>query len=331
MTEESNGDNQMVPIAIGALIKVGEAGQKFADSAAVETGGLLRRILGPSADVIGQDWADRLRRKNMERLLVKTEKHAGSDSDPGWAQPRVAAAVFEAAQYADEEIVTDYLSGVLASARKPDGGNDDALPWSNLISRLSALQLRAHYLIYLNLRQVVKASGEKTRLYEFKSREVAFPMEDFLEAVGLDRDGSDFYRLADALQGMSKEDLIDSVGYGDRDFFSKHSGNLDKQFKFLPRKRLSTPFDQQIQITFSSFGVQFFLWGLGFGMSHDTAYLDSGREFLIDSDSPVTNVLIEGVDFVESYWVELDDEGNPAGAAGSGATTEVVTAPQSGL
>jgi len=321
----------MDPLAIGALVKVGEAGQKFADSAAAETGGLLRRILGPSADVIGQDWADRLRRKNMERLLAKTEKHAGSDSDPGWAQPRVAAAVFEAAQYADEEIVTDYLSGVLASARKPDGGNDDALPWSNLISRLSALQLRAHYLIYLNLRQVVKASNEKTRLYEFESREVAFPMEDFLEALGLDRDGSDFQRLADALQGMKKEDLMADFSYGGRDFFSKHAGNLDKKFKFLPRRRLNTPFDDQIHITFSPFGVQFFLWGLGLGMAHDTVYLDSHRELLLDSDSTVTNELIKDVDLVESYWVELDDEGNAAGAAGSDATTEVVPAPQSGV
>lgn len=129
----------MDPVVVGVVVKLGEVGEKVADSAAKETGGLLTRLLGPSADVIGQDWAERLRQTNMARLLKKTEKLAAGKGDPGWAQPRVANAVFEAAQYANDEIVTDYLSGVLASSREPDGGTDDALPWSSLVSRLSAL------------------------------------------------------------------------------------------------------------------------------------------------------------------------------------------------
>lgn len=306
----SNGDS-MDPVAAGAVVKVGEAGQKFADLAAAETGGLLRRLLGPSADVIGQDWADRLRQRNMDRLLRKTEKHAEGSPDPGWAQPRVAAAVFEAAQYANDEVVTDYLSGVLASSREPNGGTDDAVPWSNLVSRLSALQLRAHYVIYSSIRPVLQADSTKTRLYEFEDHALVLPMLDFLEAVGLDRGRSDFQRLADALQGMAQEDLIDGFAYGDRDFFSKQEGNVDKALEYLPRKRLDTPFEDVLKIRFSPFGVQLYLWGVGHGMAHDTDYLDPKRSYAVEgSDEGPTLEPLNDVGFMKDYWTELDEEGN---------------------
>ena len=299
----------MDPIILGAVAKAGEVSMKVADSAAKETGGLLSRLLGPSADVLGQDWAERLRQKNMSRLLNKTEKHAEGKTDPGWAQPRVANAVFEAAQYANDEIVTDYLSGVLASARAPEGGADDALPWSALVSRLSALQLRAHYVIYLNLRQLLRANDTVTRLYQFPSRAVAFPMSTFLQAVGLDPEGDDFDRMSDALFGLRQEDLIDDFAYGSRDFFTEHDRKERQEFKFLAHRKLETPFEEVLQINFSNFGVQFFLWGLGFGMAHDTDYIDPERDFALhDPDPSLSTEPLQGIGFIDDYWVEIEAE-----------------------
>lgn len=308
-----DGGEEVDPIVAGAILKAGQAGEKLADSVAAETGGLLRRLLGPSADVIGQDWADRLRQRNMARLLRKTEKHAEGNPDPGWAQPRVAAAVFEAAQYANDEIVTDYLSGVLASSRAPEGGNDDALPWSNLVSRLSALQLRIHYVAYANFRQILRAAEDKTRLFEFKSNQIALPMRAFLSAVGLDPDGSDFQRFADALQGLRQEDLLSDFAYGNRAFFNEQEEKGTLVFKYMPKttRRLETPYDDVLLLGYSPFGVQFFLWGVGLGMAHDTDYLDPERSLeLDDPDELVSRDPIKGVGFTDSFWVEYDAEGN---------------------
>ncbi|KAB1864574.1 hypothetical protein [Microbacterium algeriense] len=306
----------MDPIILGAVAKAGEVGVKAADSVAKETGGLLSRLLGPSADVLGQDWAERLRQKNMARLLSKTEKHAEGKADPGWAQPRVANAVFEAAQYANDEIVTDYLSGVLASSREPDGGTDDALPWSSLVSRLSALQLRIHYVFYANLRQIVKATEERQRLFHFESREVLLPMREFLPAIGLDADGTDFQRFADAMQGLAQEDLIKDYAYGDREFFTEQRA---KEFSFprlrgMPQKKsvLETPYDDVLRIDFSSFGVQFFLWGVGHGMAHDTDYLDPDQDLLLnDPDALISDAPLTGIGFAEQFWKEYEVEEDP--------------------
>lgn len=299
----------MDPAVASAVVKLGEVGEKVAESAAEETGGLLTRLLGPSADVIGQDWAERLRQTNMARLLKKTERLAAGKADPGWAQPRVANAVFEAAQYANDEIVTDYLSGVLASSREPEGGTDDALPWSSLVSRLSALQLRTHYVFYSNLRQIVRATEGRTRLFEFEETQVALPLRDFLLAIGLAADGTDFQRLADALQGLKQEDLIGGYGYGQRDFFTERSEKDYPHFDLsgAPRKRrvFEPPYDDVLQISFTPFGVQFFLWGVGAGMAHDTYYLDPAQELLIkDPDSQLSVEPLNGIAFSDSYWTE---------------------------
>lgn len=306
----------MDPIILGAVAKAGEVGVKAADSAAKETGGLLSRLFGPSADVIGEGWADRLRQKNLTRVLTKTERLAAGKSDPGWAQPRVANAVFEAAQYANDEIVTDYLSGVLASSRETDGGTDDALPWSSLVSRLSALQLRIHYLYYLNLRQIVKATDERSRIYEFESSDVYMQLGEFCRALGLADDASDFQRFADAMQGLKQEDLISGYAFGNRDFFDERYGARFTMPKLrgVPQKKrvLETPFDDVLQIAFTPFGVQLFLWGLGFGAAPDTDYLDPDRVLSIqDADALVSAEPLESIGFADDFWTEYEIEDDP--------------------
>ena len=303
----------MDPIITGAVAKAGEVGMKAADSATKEAFSLLSRLLGPSADVIGEDWADRLRHKNMTRLLEKTEKHAQGKAEPGWAQPRVAAAIFEAAQYANDEIVTDYLSGVLASSREPDGGTDDALPWSSLVSRLSALQLRTHYVFYSNLRQIASVTRERKRIFDLETTHVAISLAEFLPAVGLDPGEHGLQRLSDALQGLKQEDLVGGFGYGDRDFWTDRYEKSHPRYKLrgLKQKRrvLETPFEEVLQISFTPFGVQLFLWGLGHGTADDTDYFNPDLHLVInESDPSATSQQLNDIDLSNEYWVEYEME-----------------------
>jgi hypothetical protein len=50
--------------------------------------------------------------------------------------------------YCDDELIADYLGGVLAGSRTLPGGDDRAVSWSKIVTSLSALQVRAHYLLY---------------------------------------------------------------------------------------------------------------------------------------------------------------------------------------
>lgn len=306
----------MDPVVTGVVVEAGKIGTKIADSAASETVSLLQRLLGPSADVIGEGWADRLRQRNLTKLLEKTEKRSSGGANPGWAQPRVADAVFGAAQFASDEIVTDYLSGVLASARSPEDPSDDALPWSNLVARLSALQLRIHYVAYLNFRQVLRATEEKSRLYKFTSRSISLPSKPFLAAVGLDPEGSDFQRFSDAVHGLRQEDLFADFAYGERDFFTSHEAERRKPYPsiYTHERRFETPYEDVIILHYSPFGVQFFLWGIGLGMALDTDYIDPVQNLhLEDTPESTLNVLLEGVGFTDSFWKEYDSEGKPIG------------------
>lgn len=138
-------------------------------------------------------------------------------------------------------------------------------------------------------------------------------MRDFLSAVGLDLEGSNFQRFADALHGLRQEDLLSDFAYGPRAFFNEQEDKNKLVFDFVPKtsRLLETPCDDVLLLSYSSFGVQFFLWGVGLGMARDTDYLDPERPLALDDpDVLVGRDLIEGVGFTDSYWVEYDADGN---------------------
>jgi hypothetical protein len=110
---------------------------------------LILKILGPTAEYIGegvQAWTAR-RVINVQRVLMKAGERLGSRLDePGSVPPRVLKAVLEEAQVAEDELMAEYLGGVLASSRSEVGRDDRAA--AATIGRLSTYALRAHYVFY---------------------------------------------------------------------------------------------------------------------------------------------------------------------------------------
>ena len=168
----------IVTAGIGSVAKIVDANSA---EAAKVGGRLWMLLLGPSAKVVGDDWAERLKQRALQQLLRKTQKRAEGIDDPGFTTPRLAAATFEAAQYADDEIVAEYLSGVLSSSRAPDGGNDEGLPWSAVIARLSTRQLRLHYLVYATARQAIAPQGDQ--IWEAEKRTIVLPLHQVMESI----------------------------------------------------------------------------------------------------------------------------------------------------
>jgi hypothetical protein len=113
--------------------------------------GQLIRVLGPSADAIGEALS-RYTSYRVRNVGVIVERADAKSRDGSGTRkivnPRVAHVLLEDGSYCDDELMAEYLGGVLAGSRTPHGRDDRAVAWSAMIISLSALQIRAHYLLY---------------------------------------------------------------------------------------------------------------------------------------------------------------------------------------
>lgn len=135
------------PLISTALVKAAtDAGSEGAKTAT----GLLTRALGPTADVFGQELARyaEYRLRNLGTIVGRSEKKSRESGRSGSVHPRVAHHVFDEGSFCDDPVMADYLGGVLAGSRTPSGRDDRAVTWSDLVTGLSAAQIRLHYLLY---------------------------------------------------------------------------------------------------------------------------------------------------------------------------------------
>lgn len=109
----------------------------------------LRSLLGPAAHEVGEAlrrWVE-FRLRNVGRVAENAEgKSRALEQQPGTVSVRTAMAVFEAASYSDDELMADYLGGVLASSASPGGRDDRGVTWIAQVSRMSSYALRIHYI-----------------------------------------------------------------------------------------------------------------------------------------------------------------------------------------
>jgi hypothetical protein len=133
---------------------------KATDEAIETTNHLLGRLLGPTMDVYGEYLAERAsarveqnRRRLAERALAKARGEGRA------VNARVAVKVIQDASITDNEVLVEYLSGVLASSRTPDGRDDSGISWSSLLSVMSSVQIRAHFLLYREWAELLHGSS----------------------------------------------------------------------------------------------------------------------------------------------------------------------------
>jgi hypothetical protein len=110
----------------------------------------LARVLGPSADAVGEALRryTEYRLRNVQRIVQCADAKSGSPDEGAVVNLRVAHVILEDGSYCDDELTASYLGGLLAGSRTPRGQDDRAVPWSKVVTSLSSLQIRAHYLLY---------------------------------------------------------------------------------------------------------------------------------------------------------------------------------------
>lgn len=201
---------------------------------------------------VAADLEERVRR-NLARIGKNAKEKA--DGKPLEASHRVLFKALLEGGYAEDEVVVDYLGGVLA-ASTPD---DAAAPIIAQIGRLSALQLRLHFVVYREIRRL--CVSRQVNFYAHNRVETVIHAGELLEAVG-----GGWNALRSAMAVLDREGLLDS--------FELVSGS-----NALPARGVFTP---------SGLGADLFLWGNGMSPNDGANLLDPAFVVRYESDVPAT-------------------------------------------
>jgi hypothetical protein len=257
--DEIGSDEMVEPAGIGSA----------ASKATDQVGPLLQRALGPSADVIGEHWAAKLRdRFAKTRRVVDVANRRIRDSDhQGRVPPRVANRVFEESEYCDDELVTEYLGGVLASSKTSLDMADLGNTYASYVAHLAVDHLRAHYYIYAELQRV--AHGKTVR-WPFRSEvaEAASLLIPFGVAFRDFCPSSDYEDLLSILWWLQREQLLLLRELG-------VSSTLARAFDGVQA--------DGVVVQPTALGVELFMWGLGRGARKISRYLsDDPSDYVVD-------------------------------------------------
>ena len=235
-------------------------------------GELLLRTFGPVADALALELAKLppAAAANLGRLVERVRQRRRSD--PEEVSSRLLHRVLDEAAWAEHEIVTEYLSGVLASSGS-GVSNDRGLGAVAQIQRLSAIQLRAHYIIY---RELVSLADPVLPPLDVDLRwsanrmkyHLEFPLTEFVQILGV-ADLSPRGRrdvMNHVVLGLAKEELVDHDAWALVTDLWKHSTETGERVSFHP-----TPL-----------GAELFLWGCASPVTDQAQLFDPGLELRFD-------------------------------------------------
>lgn len=118
---------------------------------------ILTKLLGPTADYLGNEIKGLVEKCNfnLDRIFRIAERKLGNGIDtPGIVNPRVLKNVIDEGRFCEDELMAEYIAGVLACSRTHNGEDDRGVNLLALLKRLSKLQVRSHYIFYSTFKSV---------------------------------------------------------------------------------------------------------------------------------------------------------------------------------
>lgn len=239
-------------------------------AAYIGPGALAYRVLGPTADLLGDElraWTER-RLRNLGNIFSTLEHKYGSGGieglDEGAISPRVLRGILDEGSYIEDEVGTEYYGGVLAGSRTVDGRNDSAVALIEVMNTLSSPQLRAHFLIYAAAQQSLACSERFDPLAPYEApdggwRRVAVPRSAFEAAIAASGVAPSEDSISSVMRGLRRTELIHAVG-----------GWLTAE----PAELQTTEFNAKwpcaaLVCTISNFGIELFCAAHGFTSIRD--------------------------------------------------------------
>jgi hypothetical protein len=218
---------------------------------------MLGKVLGPTADYLGGGLKSAVEKCNVNlgRVFQRAAEKLGPRLEkPGAVNPRVLRHVYEDGRFAEDDVVVEYYGGLLAGSKTDTGTSDQALPYLAAVQRMSAYELRLHFVLYYELLRIHKGSGvplsQGNRVHDLA---LVIPHEMFLTALGIgpedEKAQMEYWRtMSHAVVGLHQEGLIGNYTYG----------KLDEKAKDFP----GAP-ENGILLTPSFLGAELFAWAIG--------------------------------------------------------------------
>jgi hypothetical protein len=240
---------------------------------------MLERLLGPTFDYLGDGLRDltEKRARNIGNIVMKAIQKTEELGAEGEVPPRVIKNVFDDGSFSDDQIVAEYLGGVLASSKSPGGRDDRGVALSDLVNRLSAYTLRTHYILYLAARKTTppiatrwKAAGRELNIgnsSEVRMAATFVSFEAYNKAMAFEPFEDSMGATMHAYYTLLKEQLITDWSAGDVEHLKTEYNNVTEPgIVFLP----SVP------------GIELFLWAHGKGRKPTSAFFDPDEHFEVD-------------------------------------------------
>jgi hypothetical protein len=261
-----------------------------AQTAKTFLGPVAERVLGPTADYLGEglkSWTHR-QRENVGRIFDKADARlTDKQRHQGAVPPRVLKAVLDEGSFCDDELAVSYFGGVLASSRSEVDRDDRGATLAALVGRLSTYEIRAHYVLYAYAQRRLAGLAFNMGMGNERSdqAQLFLPVTTWID--GMDFSPKELVMLgdilSDTLSGLRREDLIEEPwGYGDPQMLRTDLG--------MPA---TVP---GIVVQLSTLGTRLFVWAHGASTASLTYFLDTNADFSMTEMPPLTGAAFTRAD-----------------------------------
>ena len=219
---------------------------------------VLGRVLGPTLDLFGEDlknFVAEIRNKNTVKIVQNADKKLPEEKKyQGSVPSKVLKIILNDASFCDDELGREYFGGVLASSKTLVSRDDRAAQTAKLVDRLTAYQLRAHYILYATLLQL-KINGKPFYQVDKFEKEIlfgcSFPLQPFLDSMDFSKEENEQKStyLQHIFTGLEHEKLIEDLSLDD------DPGNYDRDYLTKKPKITFTPTIEGVALYLSAFGV----------------------------------------------------------------------------
>jgi hypothetical protein len=236
----------------------------------------LQKLLGPTADYLGQGLRDFTKRRieKIGEIFQNAESKLGDRIDvKGEVPPKVLKKILDEGSFSNDALSVEYFGGILASSRTESGRDDRGARLAKILDGLSSYQIRTHYLVYSTIKSLFSFNKELRFDIEGRPKMKFFmPYDGYFSAMEFS--GQEYSQVGQLLShtffGLSDEALIaNSWRYGQPE-------HLKDLFPAAPAGG--------IVCEPSALGAELFLWAAG--------HPDKPYEFILDD---TFSLAIEGV------------------------------------
>jgi len=236
----------------------------------------VQKLLGPTTEFLGSELQRHVERsyRNVGKVIEKSIKLLGKEIDkPGSVEPRLFKKILDEAAFAEDPVVQNYLSGILVSSRE-ENPNDNAVPYLDLLSSLSAKQIYFHYFYYSEVRKHFYGKSDDFMNSQGRRNMAVFLPDSTLMNLFSVTDTEDSYEISEyCIQGLLKHSLLgDSYVFGSAEFLkSKFPKHTFSEYGMVVRP--------------SMYGASLWLWAQGFRNTGVVEFL--GPNVSDKYDSPI--------------------------------------------